>query len=176
MLRAHRWRRYAARLKELIRCTPVDPRLLTAGEVTDLACLHADSTRPTAGECLLHDDRSPVLLLSSLHPAPETLWDEDLALLTLLLEHFGLRPSMETGLALYTAVLCRSAGFTDCPEFEGFERPALPEGRSRHAACRFPVPRKQKSRRLGDAGIRSAGCGGVRRGLDLRSGTDPGCR
>ena len=35
---------------------------------------------------------------------------------------------METGLALYTAVLCRSAGFTDCPEFEGFERPALPEG------------------------------------------------
>ena len=53
---------------------------------------------------------------------------EDLALLTLLLEHFGLRPSMETGLALYTAVLCRSAGFTDCPEFEGFERPALPEG------------------------------------------------
>ena len=62
------------------------------------------------------------------HPAPETLWDEDLALLTLLLEHFGLRPSMETGLALYTAVLCRSAGFTDCPEFEGFERPALPEG------------------------------------------------
>lgn len=96
--------------------------------MTDLACLHADSTRPTAGECLLHDDRSPVLLLSSLHPAPETLWDEDLALLTLLLEHFGLRPSMETGLALYTAVLCRSAGFTDCPEFEGFERPALPEG------------------------------------------------
>ena len=40
----------------------------------------------------------------------------------------NLRPSMETGLALYTAVLCRSAGFTDCPEFEGFERPALPEG------------------------------------------------
>lgn len=119
MLRAHRCRRYAARLKELIRCTPVDPLLLTEGEVTDLACLHADSTRPTAGECLLHDDRSPVLLLSSLHPAPETLWDEDLALLTLLLEHFGLRPSMETGLALYTAVLCRSAGFTDCPEFEG---------------------------------------------------------
>ena len=35
---------------------------------------------------------------------------------------------METGLALYTAVLCRSAGFTDCPEFEGFERPALPKG------------------------------------------------
>ena len=96
--------------------------------MTDLACLHADSTRPTAGECLLHDDRSPVLLLSSLHPAPETLWDEDLALLTLLLKHFGLRPSVETGLALYTAVLCRSAGFTDCPEFEGFERPALPEG------------------------------------------------
>ena len=109
-------------------CTPVDPLLLTEGEVTDLACLHADSTRPTAGECLLHDDRSPVLLLSSLHPAPETLWDEDLALLTLLLKHFGLRPSVETGLALYTAVLCRSAGFTDCPEFEGFERPALPEG------------------------------------------------
>lgn len=105
MLRAHRCRRYAARLKELIRCTPVDPLLLTEGEVTDLACLHADSTRPTAGECLLHDDRSPVLLLSSLHPAPETLWDEDLALLTLLLEHFGLRPSMETGLALYTADL-----------------------------------------------------------------------
>lgn len=96
--------------------------------MTDLACLHADSTRPTAGECLLHDDRSSVLLLSSLHPAPETLWDEDLALLTLLLKHFGLRPSVETGLALYTAVLCRSAGFTDCPEFEGFERPALPEG------------------------------------------------
>lgn len=128
MLRAHRCRRYAARLKELIRCTPVDPLLLTEGEVTDLACLHADSTRPTAGECLLHDDRSPVLLLSSLHPAPETLWDEDLALLTLLLKHFGLRPSVETGLALYTAVLCRSAGFTDCPEFEGFERPALAEG------------------------------------------------
>lgn len=41
---------------------------------------------------------------------------------------FGLRPSVETGLALYTAVLCRSAGFTDCPEFEGFERPALPKG------------------------------------------------
>ena len=61
MLRAHRCRRYAARLKELIRCTPVDPLLLTEGEVTDLACLHADSTRPTAGECLLHDDRSPVL-------------------------------------------------------------------------------------------------------------------
>ena len=100
MLRAHRCRRYAARLKELIRCTPVDPLLLTEGEVTDLACLHADSTRPTAGECLLHDDRSPVLLLSSLHPAPETLWDEDLALLTLLLEHFGLRPSVATGLAL----------------------------------------------------------------------------
>ena len=101
MLRAHRCRRYAARLKELIRCTPVDPLLLTEGEVTDLAFLH---------------------------PAPETLWDEDLALLTLLLKHFGLRPSVETGLALYTAVLCRSAGFTDCPEFEGFERPALPEG------------------------------------------------
>ena len=66
MLRAHRCRRYAARLKELIRCTPVDPLLLTEGEVTDLA--------------------------------------------------------------FYTAVLCRSAGFTDCPEFEGFGRPALPKG------------------------------------------------
>lgn len=176
MLRAHRCRRYAARLKELIRCTPVDPLLLTEGEVTDLACLHADSTRPTAGECLLHDDRSPVLLLSSLHPAPETLWDEDLALLTLLLEHFGLRPSMETGLALYTAVLCRSAGFTDLPD-RGLRAPRTARGRRpRHAACRFSVSRKQKSRRLGDAGIRSAGCGGVRRGLDLRSGTDPGCR
>ena len=38
---------------------------------------------------------------------------------------YGTRTSR---LALYTAVLCRSAGFTDCPEFEGFERPALPEG------------------------------------------------
>lgn len=126
MLRAHRCRRYAARLKELIRCTPVDPLLLTEGEVTDLACLHADSTRPTAGECLLHDDRSPVLLLSSLHPAPETLWDEDLALLTLLLEHFGLRPSVETGLALYTAVLCRSAGFTDLPDSRVSSAPHCP--------------------------------------------------
>ena len=40
------------------------------------------------------------------------------------------RPSSEhgDGACAYTAVLCRSAGFTDCPEFEGFERPALPEG------------------------------------------------
>ena len=126
MLRAHRCRRYAARLKELIRCTPVDPLLLTEGEVTDLACLHADSTRPTAGECLLHDDRSPVLLLSSLHPAPETLWDEDLALLTLLLEHFGLRPSMETGLALYTAASAEARASPTAPNSRASSAPHFP--------------------------------------------------
>ena len=128
MLRANRCRRYAARLKELVHCTPVDPLLLTEGEVTDLACCYADRTRPTSAECLLHDDRSQVCLFSSLEPAPETIWDEDRALLTLLLEHFDLRPNMEIGLALYTASLCRSAGLSECTETEGYERPALPEG------------------------------------------------
>jgi len=84
---------------------------------------------------------------------------------------------METGLALYTAVLCRSAGFTDCPEFEGFERPALPEGADLGTLLvDFLYPESKNPRGRRKAAVRGGGRGGGGRGGHLRSGTDPGCR
>ena len=130
MLRDYRCRRYAARLMELVRCTPVDPLLVTEGDVACLAGRYADAVCPTPAECLVQKDRSPVCLFSHLRPAPETLWEEDAALLTLLLDYLNVRPNMEIGLALYTATLCRSAGLSVLTEPTPVEREALPEGAS----------------------------------------------
>lgn len=127
MLREFRCRRYARRLKELVRCTPVDPLLLTEGEYETLARRYADETCPTPDECLSPENGLPVVKHTGLHPAPESVWEEDAALLLILLNYLHLRPSMEMGLALYTASLCRKAGLSDCSEAES-EREALPDG------------------------------------------------
>ncbi len=130
MLRDYRCRRYATRLKELVRCTPVDPLLVTEGEVASLASRYADTTCPTPAECLVQQERATVCLFSELQPAPQTLWEEDAALLTILLDHFNLRPNMEIGLALYTATLCRSAGLSAITEPDHLARDVLPKGAS----------------------------------------------
>ena len=130
MLREYRCRRYATRLKELVRCTPVDPLLVTEGEVASLASRYADTTCPTPAECLIQKERAAVCLFSQLQPAPKTLWEEDAALLMILLDHFNVRPNMEIGLALYTATLCRSAGLSALTEPSHLEREILPQGAS----------------------------------------------
>ena len=127
LLRDYRCRRYARRLKELVRCARIDPLLLTEGEYDGLARRYADETCPTPAECLSPGNRLPVVIHSGLNPAPASVWEEDAALFFILLRPLHLRPTVEMGLALYTASLCRKAGLSVCPEPDS-ERDALPEG------------------------------------------------
>lgn len=128
MLRDYRVKRYMRRLHELTACLRSKSVQLTAQDLERLAGEYADSTMPTAAECLAIEPPEQYGIASMDWPAPQTLWDEDAALMRLLLRHLHRRPDMTLGVALYSAVLCRYFGMSSCTDPEPLRRPAFPPG------------------------------------------------
>lgn len=91
---------------------------------------YMNRTAPTPGECFARPDHIPAVLTSAMGPAPLSVWEEDETLAKDLLGHLGVSPTVEMGMALYTATLCRHAGMSDCEESRVAQRRALPDGKT----------------------------------------------
>lgn len=129
MLSEYRCHRYAVRIMEIARVLRIAENVETS-LARQIAKDYMNRTAPTPGECFARPDHVPAVLTSAMGPAPQTVWEEDEILAKDLLGRLGLTPTMEMGVALYTATLCRHAGMSDCEESRVAQRRALPDGKS----------------------------------------------
>ena len=129
MLRDYRCHRYATRIMEIARVLHVAESVETS-LARQIAQDYMSRTAPTPGECFARPDHIPAVLTSTMGPAPLSVWEEDETLAKDLLDRLGVAPTMEMGMALYTATLCRHAGMSDCEESRVAQRRALPDGMS----------------------------------------------
>ena len=129
MLREYRCHRYAVRIMEIARVLHVEENVETS-LARQIAKDYMNRTAPTPGECFARPDHVPAVLTSSMGPAPKSVWEEDEILAKDLLGRLGVTPTVEMGMALYTATLCRHAGMSGCEESKVAQRSALPVGKS----------------------------------------------